>query len=121
MRKIIIVLLALLIVANKAECEQMNSINNLLNDLQKEGYYDLIYQIKCNWGDDIAIDVCRRLVDSPHSEEIIRVYMNSCINDQKDINLNDFINKEENMNILLKRLSKNEIERFVKKYENREK
>ena len=47
--------------------------------------------------------------------------MNSCIKDQKYIDVKDFIYKEENMNILLKSLSQNEIERLVKKLENESK
>ena len=113
MRQILIVLLALLIVGNKAQ----KPILTYLNYLKNEGYYDLIYQIKCQFGDDIAIAFCEALVDSPQSEEIVRVYMNSCIKDQNHNDFKEFIYKEENMNILLKSLSPNEIERLVKKYE----
>ena len=85
------------------------------------GYYDLIYQANCKIGYDVAIGMCKALVDSPYCEEVIKVYMNSCNKDQKYIDVKDFIYKEENMNILLKSLSQNEIERLVKKLENESK
>ena len=116
MRQLLIVLFVLLIVGNKAQGPILT-----YKYLQEGGYNDLIYQAKCGIGDDIAIDICRALVDSPYCEEVVRVYMDSCINDQKYIDVKDFIYKEENMNILLKSLSQNEIERLVKKLENESK
>ena len=81
MRQILIVLFALLIIGNNAQ----RKILTYLNYLQNEGYYDLIYQVKCGFGDDVAIYVCKALDDSPHCEEAVKVYMNSCIKEQKYI------------------------------------
>ena len=117
MKKMFILLLALLIVAN-CQCK----ISMFIDDLKSNGYYDLIHQIKCAFGDDVAISICRELVQkgnqkdySLYCEEVTRVYMNYCINTKTQISFEDFIHKEENMNILLKNLSPNEIEKIIKK------
>ena len=38
------------------------SISTLLNYLQEKQYYDIIFQIKLSFGDDVAISVCRSFI-----------------------------------------------------------
>ena len=51
------------------------SIDYMLEYLQETGYWNLIQAIKNEFGDDIAIDVCKELVESFDCETIVRVYM----------------------------------------------
>ena len=51
------------------------SIDTLLNFLQHKGYYDIIFQIKLSFGDDVAISVCRSFIATFQCEEVVRVYM----------------------------------------------
>ena len=54
---------------------QNYSIYNIINFLQQTGYYDLINAIKNNFGKDVAVGVCENLIQSPHCEEVVKVYM----------------------------------------------
>ena len=51
------------------------SIDTLLDYLQEKGYYDIIQSVKIYFGDDVAIDVCREMVQNNHCEAVVRVYM----------------------------------------------
>ena len=51
------------------------SIDAFLDYLQEKGYYDLIEEIKNAFGDDIAIAVCKELVQSNDCEIVVRIYM----------------------------------------------
>ena len=52
------------------------SIDPFLDYLQEKGYWDIILNIKYTFCDDVAIDICTKLTDSPHDCEIVvRVYM----------------------------------------------
>ena len=51
------------------------SIDNFLNYLQESGYYDLFQEVKYSLGDDIAITLCKELVNSNDCEIVIKVYM----------------------------------------------
>ena len=51
------------------------SISTLLNYLQEKQYYDIIFQIKLSFGDDVAISVCRSFIATFQCEEVVKVYM----------------------------------------------
>ena len=53
------------------------SIDTFLDFLQEKGYYDIIQSVKVYFGDDIAIDVCKELVQNNHCEDVVRIYMTS--------------------------------------------
>ena len=75
MKYIIIVLLTLLI-ATKEEINPYG-INPFIEYLQENGYYELITDVKCKITTDVAIEVCEILTESPHCEEVLRIYMTS--------------------------------------------
>lgn len=74
--KFIILLFALLIVTK--ERAEDYTINTFIVYLQEQGYYDIIKEIKCHYGADVAINFCLELVSSPHCEEVVRVYIPIC-------------------------------------------
>ena len=51
------------------------SIDSFLDYLQESEYYNLIQAIKNNFGDDVAMDVCKELFKSNDCETVVRVYM----------------------------------------------
>ena len=52
------------------------SIKVFLDYLQEKGYWDIIYNIKKYFYDDVAIDICNKLTESPRDcEEVVRIYM----------------------------------------------
>ena len=54
------------------------SIKPFLDYLQKKGYWEVIYNIKKVFCDEVAIDICIKLTDSPSDcEEVVRDYMNT--------------------------------------------
>ena len=76
MKKMIILLLALLIVVNNGQFILDNySIYQFIDYILEKGYYDLIYWAKCSYDDEIAISVCLEFVPSIHCEPVVRTYM----------------------------------------------
>ena len=57
------------------------SIDTLLDYLQENQYYEIIFQVKLAFGDDIAISVCKSLIATNQCEEVVRVYMDNDDND----------------------------------------
>ena len=53
------------------------SIDALLDYLQETGYYEIIYQVKKHFGDDVAIDFCEGIVRTTQCEQVVRVYMST--------------------------------------------
>ena len=53
------------------------SIDILLEYLEVQGYYGLIQGSKTVFGNDVAIEVCKELVQSSDCETVVRVYMTS--------------------------------------------
>ena len=52
------------------------SIKVFLDYLQEKGYWDIIYNIKNIFGEEVAIDICTKLTESPNDcEEVVRIYM----------------------------------------------
>ena len=68
-----LVLFILLIIYVKSQY----TINTFIDYLQKKGYYEIIYEVKIAFGDDVSIDICKELALSSQCEEVVRVYMPS--------------------------------------------
>ena len=71
------VLIFLLFIALAFNGETTYSIDALLDYLQESGYYEIIYQVKKHFGDDVAIDFCEGIVRTTQCEEVVKVYMSS--------------------------------------------
>ena len=76
--KYTIILLLTLLIATKEDVSAF-TINPFIIYLQENGYYELINDVKCQLTTDVAIEVCKILTESPHCEEVVRIYM-SCPN-----------------------------------------
>ena len=72
--KYTIILLLTLVIATK-ENGVLFTINPFINYLQETGYYEVINDVKCQITSDVAIEVCEILTESPHCEEVVRIYM----------------------------------------------
>ena len=71
--KLLIILLFSLFLTIKDDSSY--SIKDFLDYLQEKGYWDIIYNVKISFCDDIAIDVCIALTHSRDCEEVVRIYM----------------------------------------------
>ena len=67
-----------LVIATKEDVNGY-TINPFIIYLQETGYYEVINDVKCKITTDVAIEVCKILTESPHCEEVVRIYM-SCPN-----------------------------------------
>ena len=63
-----------LVIATK-EDSNCYTINPFITYLQETGYYEVINDVKCKITTDVAIEVCEILTESPHCEEVVRIYM----------------------------------------------
>ena len=73
MKFLVFIFISLFLALNK--CDDEYSINTLLNFLQSTGYYEIIYEIKLSFGDDVAIAFCKEIVPTNHCDEVVKVYM----------------------------------------------
>ena len=73
--KYTIILLFVLLLVTKEDLGDNYTINTFLKYLQENGYYEVINEIKCEISTDVAIEFCEILTESPHCEEVVRVYM----------------------------------------------
>ena len=71
MKAIAVLLLIIFIV----DGQSTYSIDAFLDYLQENGYYEIILQVKITFGDDIAIDVCKQLVQTNDCEIVVKTYM----------------------------------------------
>ena len=69
--------LIIFILSNAGVKSGSYSIDTLLDYLKEKEYYEIIYQIKLIFGDDIAISVCMSFVASNQCEDVVRTYMTS--------------------------------------------
>ena len=65
----------ILILSNIEPLKGEYSIDSFINYLQEIGYFNLIQEIKLFYGEDIAVDVCEKLVDNNNCEAVVRVHM----------------------------------------------
>ena len=70
--KVLALLLSLLIVL---DAKTDYSIESFINYLQEKGYYNLLVEIKRYYGKDVAIDVCREIIQSKDCETLIKIYI----------------------------------------------
>ena len=114
----IFILLAVLIATQRDMGDQF-SIGTFLDYLQETGYYDLIYDIKCAFDTEIAIDFGLEYVGSPHCEEVVRVYMPQCMRpggtSDKICDLTSYIKSDKCMKVLLLSWTNEEIEKKIKR------
>ena len=76
MKYTIVLLLALVIITNQDWGDEINfSIDTFLNYIQGNGYYEAINLVKCETTSDIAVEFCEILCESPHCDEVVRIYM----------------------------------------------
>ena len=101
MKHSIILLLTLLIAINEVDGQDFE-INTFLDNIQKNGYYEIIYEVKCEYGNDVAIEFCKLFLSSPYCEEVVRVYMPDCSVPINICNIRKVIYKEENFKIIKK-------------------
>ena len=73
MKFLVFIFISLFLALNK--CDEEYSINTLLNFLQSTGYYEIIYETKLYFGDDVAIAICQEIVQTKHCYEVVTVYM----------------------------------------------
>ena len=96
---------------------QSFSINNFLDYLKNTGYYETIEYIKLIFGDDVAIEVCRELLQTNDCEVVVKVYMlpwtspsRAPIRREEGTNkLTQILFQEENLKILTQFYTKREI------------
>ena len=117
----IILLLSLLIAANQDDIGHHYVIKTFIDYLQETHYYNLLYEIKCAFGEDVAIEFCLEFITSPHCEEVVRVYLPDCDRNRYLCNIREFIYKEEHLKIIEQNHTKEEIERSTKKLESKNK
>ena len=113
MKQIITLLLVLLIVGNSKQ--NSYSINAFIKELQENGFYDVIYEIKASLGSDVAIEFCLEIFSSIHCEEVVKVYIPDSANPtgHSHKNLEDLIYNKEFLELLLKTMSLDEIKKMV--------
>ena len=72
MKELVILLLSLTIVL---DVKASYFLEDFLNYIQEKGYYDIIVQLKYYYGNDIAIDFCKQLVQNSNCDLFIRIYI----------------------------------------------
>ncbi len=89
MKFLVFIFISLFLALNK--CDDY-SINALLNFLQSEGYYEIIYEIKLYFGDDVAIAFCKEIVQTEDCDIVVRIYMSPHLAKICPRNINDIKN-----------------------------
>ena len=81
------------------------SIDIFLNTLEGEGYYEILYNIKCKFGTDVTIAFCQEFVKSKDCERYVKVYLPSCAQNPKYLLnkelLKNYLNQKEVKKVLL--------------------
>ena len=78
------------------------SIETFINNLENNGYSEILNYLKCNFSTDIAIEFCKELIKSNDCETYVKVYL-SCTsngNRRSSINSESYIDLEELKNYL---------------------
>ena len=78
MRILIALFLSLLFLTNNQINDRRYSITRFINYLIRINIYDILYDIKCNIGVDVAIEFCEIFTLDPQCEETIKVYISDC-------------------------------------------
>ena len=72
---IAIMLSILLILKGQDTTAEQYSINQFLNYLQENLYWEILDQTTIYFGAEVSIELCKEFVPSPHCEEVVRVYI----------------------------------------------
>ena len=75
MKSFILILSLLFMVKTQDTTAQRYSIKPFIEYLQDQGYYKILEDIKMNFGTDVAVDMCKSLIPSPHCNEVVRNYV----------------------------------------------
>ena len=86
MKSFILILSLFFIAKTQDTTAAQYSINNLIEYLKKNGYYVILEEVKLNFGEDIAINMCSNLFKSFHCTDVVR-------NTMKTPNINAPLNK----------------------------
>ena len=112
---------ALLLIIFFAFEQSTYSINEFLNYLQENGYYEIIHQIKIYYGDDVAISFCQGLVETGDCETVVKVYMTKYQMPSQDHHHPIFIIDPKEFDEIMKNLPKEieyDIRQLLDKYKN---
>ena len=74
---LIIILTLLLFTKIQNTAYESFSISNFIDFIQENGIWEILFQVRLYFGVDISIELCRDFSESPHCEEVVRVYMNN--------------------------------------------
>ena len=88
MKPLIVLFLILLTISNINGRDY--SIVTFLNELEKDGIFNLLVEIKRYLGCDVSISFCKRLYPTRGCETVVKVYIGGC-ND--NINVDDKVAK----------------------------
>ena len=117
---IVILLSFLFIVKGQDTSAEDFSIQAFVNYLQENNYWEILVQVSVYFGDDVAIEVCKSFVPSPHCEEVVRVYIQASANSKmrkegKYNNLNEMedLLVEKQYSNILKRICKPKIKYYL--------
>ena len=92
------------------------SIDPFLSYMEENGYASILHEIKCNLGDDVAISVCKEIIQSNDCDTYIKVYL-ICPNKIKNKNmiLEDYLLSESVRKILFVNKTEEEIKKIIEK------
>ena len=79
------------------------SIITFIDSLKQSGYYEVIRIIKIQFGDDIAIAICKEFVQSNDCETVVTTYMEEetiPVTKSGEIGLIDILCQEENLEVI---------------------
>ena len=134
MKSSLILIICLLFIVKIQDTTAENySIQTFINYIQDMGYWEIFTQVSLLFGIDVSIDFCKTIVQSPHCDETIRVYISipnnskidgkdeSITQEYLDINdFADFLDRNNYSDILLQKIPTSEfkdlINNFIKKY-----
>ena len=81
------------------------SIDTFINNIEEAGYYEILYDIKCQFGTDVTIAFCKEFVKSNDCERYVNVYLPSCFQNPKYLFnkelLKNYLNQKEVKKVLL--------------------
>ena len=73
---------------------EKDEINTFINYIQQKRLWEIFYNVKVNFGTDVAIGLCKDYTHSPYWEEVVREYMSDggAVNGIKE---GEYLNKSE--------------------------
>ena len=86
MKSFILILSLFFIAKTQDTTAVFYSKNHFIEYLKEKGYYDILEDVKLNFGEDVAINMCSYLIISHHCNDVVR-------NNMKTPNINAPIDK----------------------------